>query len=240
MDALYQDPHYHEMEYFGVDDRALETNHFLQMKAAADMILAKAGLGGKLLDIGPGKGLFLELCLERGLEAEGLEINAVEAQSLHKRLGCPVQAATLERAAYPIAHFDAVSSFDVMEHCPDPADWLRRIHTILKPGGFFTFSTVSFRTVLDRIGRLAYALGASGPAARLYPPYHLYYFTPEILRAYLEAAGFIVKRLAQTDYDPRKATSRWAERLALKAIYATHALVGRRTNIYVTAMKPEE
>lgn len=237
-DALYQDPAYHEREYFGVDDRALGTNHFLKMTAAADTALAKAGPGGKLLDIGPGKGLFLELCLDRGLAPEGLEINAVEAGSLQKRLGCPVQAATLETASYPVASFDAVASFDVMEHCLDPADWLRRIHRLLKPGGLFMCSTVSFRTVLDGIGRLAYILGMKGPAARLYPSYHLYYFTPELFRTYLGGAGFVIERLEQVDYDPRKATRSLLERLTLRTIYATHALTGRRTNMYATAMKP--
>ncbi|MEZ4580535.1 MAG: class I SAM-dependent methyltransferase [Caldilineaceae bacterium] len=91
---------------------------------------------GALLDVGCAAGTFLLAMSHWGLDGNGVELNAAEvARQTRERYGLDVIAGTLEDAHLAPAQFDAVTMWDVLEHVYDPAQTLREIHRLLKPGG---------------------------------------------------------------------------------------------------------
>jgi cyclopropane fatty-acyl-phospholipid synthase-like methyltransferase len=234
---IYENESYFEHGYFAVDDKESQTVHYSHFLKVANLAKAHLKRNEKLLEIGPGRGLFLQLCLERGLKAEGLEFSSLAARDLTERLGCPVHHGILEELEVEPENYAMVVAFDVMEHCTDPMTWLKAINSTLKPDGLLAISTVSVKNFLDAFGHMFYKLNVKGPVKRLYPPYHLYYFNPETLINYLETAGFSAVEIIQENYDYRKATSNALLRLALRAVYGWHNLTGNKTNLYIIAKK---
>lgn len=90
----------------------------------------------KIMEVGCGIGGFIALAQKQaGLELEGLEQNA-EAVREAERRGLHVRMATVEEAAEQApAKYDALCSFQVLEHVSRPGDFLRACCSLLRPGG---------------------------------------------------------------------------------------------------------
>lgn len=66
------------------------------------------GAAPRLLEVGSGHGFFLSLAKQAGFAAVGVELNAAAAQASRERFGVDVRAGTIDSAALPENHFDAV------------------------------------------------------------------------------------------------------------------------------------
>jgi len=140
---------------------------------------------GRLLDVGCAMGTFLlGMRKQANWTVAGVELNQAVARLASERHGLDIFPGTLEEAAYPDASFDAVTLWDVLEHLHDPRHGLQEIHRILRSDG----------VVVIRVPNLASwdAKLFGSRWAGLDAPRHLYIFTPEILSALLEKAGFRV------------------------------------------------
>lgn len=142
---------------------------------------------GRLLDIGCGFGDFVALMRERGWSAEGVDPSPVVTAAAARR-GIPVRTGTLEEFDAPPGRFEAVTMFYVLEHLADPMGALRKVFRLLSPGGMLLVR-VPHTTPVVRM------LGPAGIGASLYdPPFHLYDFSPAVLRRMLEETGFVEAR----------------------------------------------
>jgi len=75
--------------------------------------------------------------------------------------------------------------FYVLEHLPDPIGVLKKVSDLLAPGG-----TILIRVPhTTPIVRLLAPLGLDG--ALYDPPFHLYDFSPSVLREMLQRTGFV-------------------------------------------------
>ena len=75
---------------------------------------------GRWLDVGCSAGFVVEAATAAGFEAHGVEVEAAAVDYATRELGLKnVSCGTLEEQAYPAAHFDVVSLYDVIEHVPD-------------------------------------------------------------------------------------------------------------------------
>jgi len=116
-----------------------------------------------VLEIGAGTGSFVEHCLQIGLQARGIELNPqaiAEAQSRQ----LPISAEDL--AALATANpesFDAVCSFQVLEHVAEPRAFLDRALQLLKPSGYLILGVPNRESFLQHYRR--YLLDM--------PPHHL-------------------------------------------------------------------
>jgi SAM-dependent methyltransferase len=151
---------------------------------AADILCATKGSGcPRLLDVGCGFGGFVGLMRGRGWNAEGIDPSprVVEAA---RRKGRRVRLATLDELPTDHAAYDAVTLFYVLEHLSDPMGGLRKVFDLLVPGG----------TLLIRVPHttpIARLLAPVGLGGGLYdPPFHLYDFSPTVLREMLGRSGF--------------------------------------------------
>ncbi|MCB2212169.1 class I SAM-dependent methyltransferase [bacterium] len=89
--------------------------------------------GGRLLDLGCGNGALTELFAPAFDEVVGVDIQP----SLLKqtRIDARWVTAAGEELPFPDNYFDAVVSYEVIEHVVSPVRTILEIHRVLKPGG---------------------------------------------------------------------------------------------------------
>ena len=94
----------------------------------------------KVLEIGPGRGYFADVCLSKGVEYSAIEPNAAMAKSLEKKGVHPSRITCALVPPLPRLEnvFDRVLMINVMEHVNSMQDALQtaqQIRSVLKPGG---------------------------------------------------------------------------------------------------------
>ncbi len=142
----------------------------------------------RVLDVGCGKGQFLAAALQRGWAVWGTELSAEALRSLPQHLGRRAVVARLEGAPFEPGSFDAMTTFDVIEHVRHPVDFLHRAHDLLRPGGVLLITTPNAGVIKARLR------GRFWKYFRFERYLHLYHFTPHTLEMSLEAARFRVER----------------------------------------------
>jgi SAM-dependent methyltransferase len=137
--------------------------------------------GGRVLDVGCGRGTLLAALADRGLEVHGMEVSRAAVEGADSRAEIRI-ATNLSEAAYPPDHFDLVILWHVFEHLRDPRRMLDEVHRILRPGGEVVIAVPNFSSWQARWAGAAWF--------HLDPPRHLYHLPVEALRTLLRSAGF--------------------------------------------------
>jgi SAM-dependent methyltransferase len=137
---------------------------------------------GTILDIGCGAGLFLDTFGNTSWGLHGIELSAEVAKIARERTGAEVFVGDVMAASFPDESFDAVTSFDVLEHMHNPRDVMNRIWRWLKPGGVFYVFVPNVACLEARIFG-SYWFG-------LELPRHLFHFSPRSLRSLMASEGF--------------------------------------------------
>ncbi len=105
--------------------------------------------GGRVLDVGCGRGVILGALAEQGFKVHGLEISVEAARGADPRAEIRI-AENLRDAEYRTASFDQVIIWHVLEHLIDPVRTLREAHRILKPGGRLVVAVPNFSSLQAR------------------------------------------------------------------------------------------
>ena len=118
----------------------IKYEHFHRYALAAEQV---AGL--RVLDIASGEGYGSAMLADTAASVDGVDISPEAVGAANVRYGRPekLKFHVGDAAAIPFgdATFDAVFSFETIEHIPSPKDLLREIKRVLKPGGFAMIST---------------------------------------------------------------------------------------------------
>jgi 2-polyprenyl-3-methyl-5-hydroxy-6-metoxy-1,4-benzoquinol methylase len=144
---------------------------------------------GSVLDIGCAKGLFLDEMKKSGYNTYGIEMSEQNAE-ICKANNHSVFHGDLD--SYHISNylklkFDIISCLDVIEHVPNPNDFLHKIKDLLNNEGLLILSTPNFSGLVSKL------LGNRDPF--LIPPEHLNFFTKSGLKELIKANGFEVIRV---------------------------------------------
>ena len=140
--------------------------------------------GGRVLDVGCGRGTLLGELADLGFEVYGFEISGAAVEGADPRVSIRL-GDDLQSAAFPDGWFDQVIIWHVLEHLPDPRATLCEIRRILKPGGEIVVAVPNFSSLQARC--------CGSTWFHLDPPRHLFHFPLAALRRLLEECGFAVR-----------------------------------------------
>lgn len=196
------------------DPKTWNTPRTLSIHRSVLQTIEKAGLrNGKLLDIGCGKGTFLRLAKERGWEAVGIEPNFEDAKELRELYGIKVYQNDFLEVSILEDKFDAVCLWDLIEHVPNPREWVMRCIQILKKGGLLVIATPDHFSLLDSLAELGYRLSGGRftyALEKLYTIDHTLYFTKTTLKSLLEREGLEIFEVLKVNTDlSRYSMSAW-------------------------------
>jgi len=143
---------------------------------------------GDVLEIGCGRGQFLEAALDRGWRVCGQEfaestINALSHSAPKAELAYGVFP---EECPFPDGAFDLIHLNHVLEHFFDPMAALCRIWKLLKPGGIL-YCEVPRQSTLQN--KLSNAVGLKDFSVHFFVEHICYFDKPSMTRA-LESSGF--------------------------------------------------
>jgi 2-polyprenyl-3-methyl-5-hydroxy-6-metoxy-1,4-benzoquinol methylase len=153
----------------------------IERRRAALMFLGDRS-PGTILDIGCGQGTFLAVMAKRGWSVAGVDFD-IEAVAAARRLhGIDVCVGTVDTVVDSGSNFDVVTASHVIEHVPDPLEFLIQCRKLLRPGGCVVLRTPN----VDSFGHRRYSRSWRG----LESPRHLHLFTLAALEACGKSAGF--------------------------------------------------
>lgn len=125
----------------------------------------------RVLDVGCGKGAFVKLAGQAGLDAHGLELNSASAAEARQR-GLDVSTELIgEHAKTHQGFYDVICSFQVLEHIPNVREFIQDCIDALRPGGVLIIG------VPNNLG----FVGLDRTAALNMPPHHMGLWTKKSL-----------------------------------------------------------
>jgi SAM-dependent methyltransferase len=147
---------------------------------------------GRFLDFGCGNGGFLDAM--SGYNGVGLEISADGPEGVvqHGRIITgDILAETLPATGLSFGSFDFIVAWDVLEHLAAPEEQMRRLHTLLKPGGRLYLTLPNSASWIARL---------SGEKWNMLLLEHLWYFSPETVTRFLKRVGFATDLIKPIGY----------------------------------------
>lgn len=129
------------------------------------------GGGKSILDVGCGKGDFVDAALSEGYDIGGIELSQ-PAIDIAQEFGLPVTKLDFFSGEIKNSSRDVLTMFEVIEHLPEPIKFLRRAEMVVKPSGLIYLTTPNFNSLDRRV---------LGPDWEVIHREHLTYFTPETL-----------------------------------------------------------
>jgi glycosyltransferase involved in cell wall biosynthesis/SAM-dependent methyltransferase len=160
----------------------------LQLAAMRQPVRLLRGAGGKpggrVLDVGAGRGRLVAVLRRAGFDATGIEPSQLSA-SIAARRGLPIERVGIDE--HTETGLDAVVLWHVLEHVDDPVAALRRVRGWLRPGALLLVGVPNPDSLQARIGGRAWL--------HFDVPRHRTHFTPAGLTRALERGGFEVERI---------------------------------------------
>lgn len=135
----------------------------------------------RILDIGCGRGWFLQEARKRGWEVFGTEYSD-KAVEICEKSGVKMKQGKLDASEFDNHDFDVITSFEVIEHINNPNEDLKEINKLLRKGGLFYCTTPNFDSLMRYYLKEQYNV--------IDYPEHLSYYTKRTLKKVVEQNGF--------------------------------------------------
>jgi 2-polyprenyl-3-methyl-5-hydroxy-6-metoxy-1,4-benzoquinol methylase len=170
-----------EAEFFSdgyLRRRDLFSEQFLINKARRRMrVIQRFKNFGRLLDIGCGTGELIYVANKLGYQAEGLEYSQSLVEYVRAKYHATVHCGDVGMVNLP-NKYDIITMSHVLEHVIDPLATLQDVSKLLNPGGILYLAVPN----ID-----CYEARFRGWGS--YEDYHLWYFSPNTLKHFLEKVG---------------------------------------------------
>lgn len=153
---------------------------------------ATARKTNRLLEIGCGGGLLLQIANRLGWDTYGTEISPSLCARLRPTMGKRLWEGDFREAGFAKHSFDVVAMIEVIEHLTEPLAYVVAARELLRPGGLLFLTTPNYGGISSRV--LADRWRAVGDE-------HLNYFDPSSICRLLRRAGFEDASVATTNVD---------------------------------------
>ncbi|OGM56049.1 hypothetical protein A3F62_03975 [Candidatus Woesebacteria bacterium RIFCSPHIGHO2_12_FULL_44_11] len=163
-------------------DYKLHEKYFRNIFMKRFVLMNRFITAGRVLDIGAATGTLLQIFMDHGWEAHGVEPSSSAGEVT--RRGIKVTKSIFEKANLPENYFDAVVINHTLEHVANPLEVLIKIKTVLKKGGIVYVDLPNFGSLSSQLMTKNWAL--------LLPNEHVYHFTPDTLKKIIKKAGLKV------------------------------------------------
>lgn len=187
-DAVYSDDAYWTGgRDWGYPDYDQEWNASKRFQLAQLERLGRLIQPGRMFEVGCAAGYFLKAAQARGWRVAGVELSEMMRRRCAQVVDCPLYGSLAEAAA-SASRFDCVVMLEVIEHLPEPLNFLRQVRALMAPGGVLALSTPNFGAP-EAMRNPAHFHWFS-------PPAHVSYFTAATLRDCVARAGFVAIEIA--------------------------------------------
>lgn len=132
-----------------------------------------AGTKGKLLDVGCGTGILMEVAKEKGWDVYGQDVSPFAVDYCRKK-GFEIYDKFLPELNLPENSFDLITMFDVIAHLKAPFSYIDFCSKLLKPGGHLVIKTPYHPPALFLLANLLSFTGKS--RALLHIPAQIFHF----------------------------------------------------------------
>ncbi|MGB9621256.1 MAG: class I SAM-dependent methyltransferase [Brevinematia bacterium] len=149
----------------------------------------------KLLDIGCGIGVFLEVAKERGFDVKGIDINKDIIYVVNPDIRENIEIVDIMDFNTD-EKFDVISMWFVLEHIPYVEEVIKKVWNLLKYGGVFALSTPNGFGASSRYN-LSWYLS-------VFPEDHLYEFSQKGISYLLRRNNFVIRRIVNTGFHPER------------------------------------
>lgn len=156
----------------------------LRLNIVKKFINNKTLEGLNILDIGCGKGGFLEAAKKQGAMVHGLEPTERSFEVAKNKLGQSVQNLMMSKSIFPNNSMDVITMWHVFEHIPMPKDILNDCNYVLKNNGLLVIAIPNYRGLIAKLGGRVWF--------NLDPPRHVVHYSEKALRKVVENSGFTV------------------------------------------------
>jgi SAM-dependent methyltransferase len=191
-EALMEEDHELDAMYACLEDRFRGTREDIRGRQSIYLPYvrrAKAGThDAPIIDLGCGRGEWLELLSSEGLCARGVDRNRIFlAACLDLELDVSEQDALTYLREVEQSSIGAVTAFHLIEHCPHKylVSLIDAIYFVLRPGGIVIFETPNPKNMI--VGSCNFYLD----------PTHRHPLPPDLSRYLLEARGFLNVEVAE-------------------------------------------
>lgn len=126
----------------------LNEGKFEQFYVLTSYLTKKLKAGSKYLDVGCGTGIVVDGLFKNGLDSYGVEISQSSLNIAKKRKG---KYRLFDGKVIPYKNnvFDAVGSFNVIEHVENVEAFLKESKRVLKKGGYLIVCTPNFMSITN-------------------------------------------------------------------------------------------
>jgi 2-polyprenyl-3-methyl-5-hydroxy-6-metoxy-1,4-benzoquinol methylase len=142
---------------------------------------------GKYLDIGCATGHLVAIFKRLGWDATGIDVSEYSTKYGREVRELNIITGTLVDVSFPTNYFDLISMIDVVEHLPNPKEYIVEVARILAPGGTFVLTTPNAGCLIAKLRREKWwSYSKFG---------HLHFFTIPTLSKLLAHAGLYIHHI---------------------------------------------
>lgn len=135
----------------------------------------------RILDVGAGGGIFLNLLNKLGYEGHGIEPSHALCRKAYEKYSILIRQGVLRKKVPTDKPFDLITLWEVIEHFYRPDHEIKKISSHLNLLGKILIATPNVQSLSARI---------LGPRWWSYREMHLHYFTPNSLETLMRRFGF--------------------------------------------------
>ena len=149
----------------------------------------------RFLDVGCGSGLYVHAAQLLGFDAYGIDVDE-KSILIAREQGLKVEKSDLLKVDFKQDYFDLIQMKQVLEHIPDPKEFLSRVRSLLKFNGILMIDVPNQSGIIPRL-KISLNL-IKNEYGFVQPPVHLFAYTQQSLSSLLQRVGFEVIWIGQS------------------------------------------